>query len=127
MWGGEMEVHGHPVHGLTVGASGAFLRQDNLTDGYPLPFAPQTKVTGQLAWNLFNARAHLTGRSAFHFKGCQGFLAILVVILVGQLFIVNLGGQMFSVTPISVTDWLIIISSTSLVLWFGEIYRLVRR
>ena len=56
MWGGEMEVHGHPVHGLTVGASGAFLRQDNLTDGYPLPFAPQTKVTGQLAWNLFNAR-----------------------------------------------------------------------
>lgn len=78
-------------------------------------------------WNLFNARAHLTGRSAFHFKGCQGFLAILVVILVGQLFIVNLGGQMFSVTPISVSDWLIIIASTSLVLWFGEIYRLVRR
>ena len=78
-------------------------------------------------WNLFNARAHLTGRSAFHFKGCQGFLAILVVILVGQLFIVNFGGQMFSVTSISVTDWLIIIASTSLVLWCGEIYRLVRR
>lgn len=78
-------------------------------------------------WNLFNARAHLTGRSAFHFKGCQGFLIILAIILVGQFFIVSLGGQMFSVTPLSVQDWLLIICSTSVVLWVGEIYRLLRR
>ena len=78
-------------------------------------------------WNLFNARAYLTGRSAFHFKGCQGFLLILLVILIGQFFIVSFGGQMFSVTPISMTDWALIIGSTSIVMWVGEIYRFLRR
>jgi len=78
-------------------------------------------------WNLFNARAYLTGRSAFHFKGCQGFLLILLVILIGQFFIVSFGGQMFSVTPISITDWALIIGSTSIVVWVGEIYRFLRR
>lgn len=77
-------------------------------------------------WNLFNARAHLTGRSAFHLKGCQGFLLILLVILIGQFFIVSFGGQMFSVTPISVMDWLLIISTTSLVVWVGELNRFFR-
>ena len=77
-------------------------------------------------WNLFNARAHLTGRSSFHLKGCQGFLLILLVILLGQFFIVSFGGQMFSVTPISVMDWLLIISTTSLVVWVGELNRFFR-
>lgn len=78
-------------------------------------------------WNLFNARAYLTGRSAFHFKGCQGFLLILLVILIGQFFIVSFGGQMFSVTPISVMDWVLIITTTSLVVWVGELNRFFRR
>ena len=50
-------------------------------------------------WNMFNARAYLTGQSAFHFKQCKSFLFILLVILVGQILIVTLGGQMFNVTP----------------------------
>ena len=75
-------------------------------------------------WNMFNARAFATGRSAFHFKGCSGFLLIALVILVGQIVIVTIGGQFFNVTPLRITDWLIIIGATSVVLWIGELLRL---
>ncbi|MDE7031935.1 MAG: calcium-translocating P-type ATPase, PMCA-type, partial [Muribaculaceae bacterium] len=36
-------------------------------------------------WNMFNARAFATGRSAFHFKGAGGFVLIALAILVGQI------------------------------------------
>ncbi len=76
-------------------------------------------------WNMFNARAFETGRSAFHFKGCSGFLTIAFAILIGQIAIVTVGGQFFNVTPLSVTDWAVIIGATSLVLWIGELVRLL--
>lgn len=76
-------------------------------------------------WNMFNTRAFATGRSAFHFKGCGEFLFIAAVIFVGQIVIVTIGGEFFTVTPISVTDWLIIIGSTSIVLWVGELLRIL--
>lgn len=76
-------------------------------------------------WNMFNARAYHTGRSAFHFKGCGGFLWIALFILAGQVLIVELGGRMFSVTPINPLDWIIIIVGTSAVLWLGEARRLL--
>ena len=78
-------------------------------------------------WNMFNARAYLTGQSAFHFKQCKSFLFILLVILVGQILIVTLGGQMFSVTPLPLQDWAILIGCTSVVLWIGELVRLFRK
>ena len=78
-------------------------------------------------WNMFNARAFATGRSALHFKGCGGFLFIAAVILVGQILIVSVGGPFFSVVPLSIADWSLIIGSTSLVLWIGEIYRLFKK
>ncbi len=79
-------------------------------------------------WNMFNARAFHTGHSAFsHIAAARGFLLIAVVILVGQIFITTFGGQMFSVTPLPVSDWLAIIGATSLVLWGGEIKRLLSR
>lgn len=76
-------------------------------------------------WNMFNARAFATGRSALHFKGCGGFLFIAAVILVGQILIVSIGGPFFSVVPLAMIDWVVIIGSTSIVLWIGEIYRLI--
>lgn len=76
-------------------------------------------------WNMFNARAFATGRSALHFKGCGGFLFIAAVILVGQVLIVSIGGPFFSVVPLAMVDWVVIIGSTSIVLWIGEIYRLI--
>lgn len=76
-------------------------------------------------WNMFNAKAFMTGKSAFaKIKNCKGFLAIAVVILLGQILIVELGGQMFNVTHLKFLDWIIIICVTSLVLWIGELGRI---
>jgi Ca2+-transporting ATPase len=78
-------------------------------------------------WNMFNAKAFMTGKSAFaNIGSCSGFLLIAVVILVGQWFIVSLGGEMFNVTALKLSDWAIIIGATSVVLWIGEIRRLFK-
>ena len=78
-------------------------------------------------WNMFNARAYLTGASALHFKGCNSFVSIAAVIVLGQVAIVTLGGTMFNVDPLSLNDWLICILGTSIVLWIGEIFRLFKK
>lgn len=78
-------------------------------------------------WNMFNARAFATGRSAFHLKGCNGFDLIAVGILIGQIIIVTIGGEFFSVVSLKALDWVIIISATSLVLWIGELLRLFNK
>ena len=78
-------------------------------------------------WNMFNARAFATGRSAFYLKGCKGFGVIALLIFVGQIIIVQCGGKMFNVTPLSLSDWLIIVTSTSAVLWIGELFRLFNK
>lgn len=78
-------------------------------------------------WNMFNARAFETGRSAFHFKGCGGFGLIALVILIGQILIVSFGGDFFNVEPLKLIDWVIIICGTSIVLWIGEFLRLFKK
>lgn len=78
-------------------------------------------------WNMFNARAFETGRSALHFKGCGGFCLIALIIFVGQILIVTFGGDFFSVEPLRLSDWITIILSTSLVLWIGELLRLLHK
>ena len=76
-------------------------------------------------WNLFNARAFGTGRSAFHIAHCDGFVFIALLILVGQYLIVTFGGTMFSVVSLKAADWGIVIAATSAVLWVGELRRLI--
>lgn len=77
-------------------------------------------------WNMFNARAIATGHSAFHeISSCRGFVSIVALIFLGQILIVELGGAMFNVVPLSISDWLITVGATSLVLWIGEFVRLV--
>ena len=75
-------------------------------------------------WNMFNARAFATGKSAFHFKNCGGFLLIALLIFGGQILIVELGREFFNVVPLKFLDWIIIVGCTSIVLWIGEIIRL---
>ncbi len=78
-------------------------------------------------WNMFNAKAFMTGHSTFRRLGeCKGFLFIAAVILIGQIFIVEVGGKMFNVTHLHPKDWITIILATSLVLIIGEAGRLVR-
>ena len=79
-------------------------------------------------WNMFNAKAYMTGESAF--KGLftdTAFLFVCGIILLGQLLIVTFGGEMFNVVPLSAKSWGMIIISTSSVLWIGEVIRLFRR
>lgn len=78
-------------------------------------------------WNLFNARAYATHKSAFHLKACGEFLLIALVIFVGQVVIVTIGGEFFNVVPLKIEDWAIIVIGTSLVLWVGELLRIVSR
>jgi Ca2+-transporting ATPase len=75
-------------------------------------------------WNLFNARTLGSHHSAFHhFFWCKGFVLVLMLILLGQWLIVELGGDMFRTEPIAAADWLNIIVGTSPVMIIGEIYR----
>ncbi|MBQ5722980.1 MAG: cation-translocating P-type ATPase, partial [Muribaculaceae bacterium] len=78
-------------------------------------------------WNMFNARSFDTGQSALHFKGAGSFVAIAAVIAVGQWFIVTFGGEMFSVTPLALMDWVIIIAATSVVWWVIDLAHLFRK
>ncbi|MCM1356837.1 MAG: calcium-translocating P-type ATPase, PMCA-type [Staphylococcus sp.] len=78
-------------------------------------------------WNLFNARAFATHRSAFHLDKCGEFLTIAMVIFVGQVVIVTIGGSFFNVVPLRMDDWIIIVGGTSLVLWIGELSRVAGR
>lgn len=79
-------------------------------------------------WNMFNAKAFMTGQSAFiHISKCRGFMFIAALILVGQIIIVQLGGQMFGVRPLGGADWGAIILITSCVLWIGELVRFLNR
>lgn len=79
-------------------------------------------------WNLFNARVFGTSDSAF--KGISksyGMELVILAILGGQFVIVQFGGAVFRTVPLDLTTWIIIIVSTSLVLWVGEAIRFIRR
>jgi Ca2+-transporting ATPase len=78
-------------------------------------------------WNMFNARAFATGKSAFHFKNCSEFGLIATFIFVGQILIITFGTEFFNVVPLKLTDWIIIIVTTSAVLWIGELWRLLKK
>ncbi len=79
-------------------------------------------------WNLFNAKALMSHHTAFrHFLKDKGMILVLVLILVGQWIIVTFGGEMFRTTPLSLHEWLLIIGSTSVVLWVGELWRGFKR
>jgi Ca2+-transporting ATPase len=80
-------------------------------------------------WNIFNAKAYHTGQSAL--KGLldkdvrRGFGVTLLIIALGQVFIVTFGGEMFNVVPLPLGDWVRIVVGTSVILWLGELERSV--
>lgn len=79
-------------------------------------------------WNLFNARVFGTTDSAF--KGLSksyGMELVILAILGGQILIVQFGGSVFRTEPLDLATWITIVSSTSLVLWAGELFRFIRR
>ena len=79
-------------------------------------------------WNLFNASVFGTNHSIFKDAGhALGMLSVALIILVGQIIIVEFGGKVFRTEPLDLSTWIAIIASTSCVLWVGEVVRLVKR
>ena len=79
-------------------------------------------------WNLLNAKTLGSRHSCLHrLWADRGMLIIMVAILLGQWLIVTFGGQMFRTTPLSLTEWTVIIVATSAVVWIKELYRLCKR
>ena len=80
-------------------------------------------------WYLFNARAFKTGGSGLNLKGCDSFLTIVFIILIGQIAIVQLPilNSFFNVVPLTLTDWGIIIGLSSLVVIVREFFALAKQ
>ena len=79
-------------------------------------------------WNLFNAKAFDSGHSAFYkMSESKVFFMVIAIIFIGQILIVQLGGKMFNVQPMTLVQWLKVIAFTSPVLIVGEIYHLLSR
>lgn len=79
-------------------------------------------------WNLFNAKAFMTDK--WTFSGIlkeRTFLFILLLIFIGQVLIVEFGGEMFSVEPLGIKDWVQITVATSPVLLVGILVGYIRR
>ena len=83
-------------------------------------------------WNMFNAKTYRSGRTFFGSLTAKtsysaSFYLIAVVILAGQILIVNVLGDFFDVAPLAVEDWLTLIAVTSPVLLVPEVIRAFRR
>jgi Ca2+-transporting ATPase len=79
-------------------------------------------------WNMFNAKSYGAGGSAFRgIVKSPGFVLVSLLIVAGQILIVQFGGEVFRTVPLSLNDWIVIIAGTSAVLWLGEIVRLGTR
>ena len=79
-------------------------------------------------WNLFNARSFGSGHSAFHnIGGSKLFFMTVLVILMGQLLIVQYAGDMFACVPMDLKYWLYTFFGTMPVMLAGEIYHAVKK
>ena len=104
-----------------------YIQADNEVTPYELSVFFTAFVLLQF-WNLFNARC--LGQMSSAFSGLlqnRYFIVVGAVILLGQIGIVQWGGQIFRTVPLTLKDWVIILVGTSAVLWVGEILRLVKR
>ena len=79
-------------------------------------------------WNMFNAKGFETRHSVFTcLGGCREFFLILLAIGVGQVLIVEFGGEVFRTVPLTWGEWAEVIGFTSLLAIGGELIRAIRR
>ena len=79
-------------------------------------------------WNMINCRSLTPDVSGLRrVWQNRAFLGIMTAIVIGQFLIVSLGGRIFSVEPLGVIDWILIVLATSSVLVFVELARRLRR
>ncbi len=79
-------------------------------------------------WNMFNAKAFATHHSTFrHLAGHREFFMILLLIAVGQFFIVEWGGEVFRTVALSAKDWALVVGGTALLAPGGDLLRRILR
>lgn len=79
-------------------------------------------------WNLFNARVFGQNRSIFNGLGSNlAFIGICLVIFVGQILIVQFGGNVFRTEPLDFETWLKIIGITAVVPVVRELFYWVKK
>ena len=67
-------------------------------------------------WNLFNARVFGQDRSIFNgLLSNPAFIGICLVIFIGQVLIVQFGGDVFRTEPLDIETWLKIVGITAIV------------
>ncbi|MBQ7772586.1 MAG: calcium-translocating P-type ATPase, PMCA-type [Bacteroidales bacterium] len=104
-----------------------WMNKDGEVSVYELSVFFTTFVMMQF-WNMFNARTLGGNNSAFYKIGeNRNFIAIAALILLLQIVIIQLGGGFFRTEPLTLEHWVMVIAGTSLVLWVGELKRLVMR
>ncbi|MBX9584195.1 MAG: cation-translocating P-type ATPase, partial [Gemmataceae bacterium] len=107
-----------------LGQTGEPLRSDAATRGGTILF---TVFVMLQFWNLFNAKMMNRSGSVFPTLGNNpSFLLIAVAIFVGQVVLVQFGGEAFRTVPLGPEDWLWVVGGTSVVLWIGELVRQAR-
>lgn len=82
-------------------------------------------------WNMFNAKTFSSGKTFFGTIASKNsfsasFYLIALVILIGQILIVNFLGNFFDVASLAAGDWIRIILVTSPVLLIPELWRWMR-
>ncbi|NES63832.1 MAG: calcium-translocating P-type ATPase, PMCA-type, partial [Okeania sp. SIO2D1] len=103
-----------------------YIQKDRVVTPYELSLFFTTFVMLQF-WNMFNAKCFGLKESAFsNISKNVSFVAIAAFIFVGQILMVQFGGAVFRTVPLSLRDWLVIIGGTSIVLWVGEIWRMIQ-
>jgi Ca2+-transporting ATPase len=104
-----------------------YIQRDNVVTDYELSTFFTVFVMLQF-WNLFNARCLGRKHSAFSkILANKGFITIASAIFIGQILMVQFGGTVFRTVPLSLRDWVVIVAGTSVVLWAGELLRLITR
>ncbi len=76
-------------------------------------------------WYMFNTRSFETGKSFFRLRMSKEFFTIVAIIFIGQIAIVEVLYDFFNCTPLKWVDWVIIVTLSSLVLWFRELWNLI--
>lgn len=76
---------------------------------------------------MFNARGYKTGGSGWNLKGCDGFLLIATVIILGQIAIVQVPflNDFFNVQALPISDWVVIFIMGFMVTGVRELKHLI--
>lgn len=78
-------------------------------------------------WNMLNVRSFGGGGSLFgRWHGCRTFLGVWLLIALGQIAIVEWGGEIFRTSPLEFKEWLLLFVATSPIALWGELRRLIQ-